>query len=80
MTLSANREALKALSQYPGVTTFVLGLQYHIVLDESTAGFCVGLSSLLMWHALDIGIEPTFYVTLDRRRRWESDPDAWVNR
>lgn len=28
--LSANREVLKALGQHPQVTTFVLGLQYHI--------------------------------------------------
>ena len=27
--LSANREALKALATYPGVTTFFLGLEYH---------------------------------------------------
>src|SRR5438094_10563540 len=31
--LSTNREALKALTKYPGVTTFILGLQYHIELD-----------------------------------------------
>lgn len=65
----ANRDGLKALAQAPGVTTFILGLQYHIVLDESTVGFCMGPSAGLMSRALDIGIEPTFYVTLDRADR-----------
>jgi hypothetical protein len=74
--LSANRDALKALAQYPGVTTFILGLQYHIELDESTGGFCMGPSARLMWHALDIGIEPTYYVTLDRRREWKDEQGA----
>src|SRR4051812_47588628 len=37
--LSANREALKVLAHYPGVTTFILGLQYHIVLEVNTIGF-----------------------------------------
>ncbi len=30
--LSANSEALKVLAQYPGVTTFKLGLQYNLAL------------------------------------------------
>ena len=74
--LSANREALKALATYPGVTTFILGLQYHIKLDESTIGFCVGPSSQLMSHALDVGLEPIYYVTLDRRHEGEGEQDA----
>jgi|GEM_PF-5436835 len=64
--LSANRDALKALAQHPHVTTFNLGLQYHIVLDATIVGFCMGPSAQLMWHCLDIGITPTYYVTLDR--------------
>ena len=74
--LSSNREALKALAQYPGVTTLVLGLQYHIDLDEGAIGICMGPSARLMRCALDIGIEPTYYVTLDRRREPEDEHDA----
>lgn len=66
--LSANREALKALSQHRQVTTFILGLQYHTVLNVNTVGFAMGPSEPLMRHCLDIGILPTFYVTLDRER------------
>jgi len=65
----ANRDGLKALARAPGVAAFILGLQYHIVLDESTVGFCMGPSAGLMSRALDIGIEPIFYVTLDRASR-----------
>jgi hypothetical protein len=74
--LSANRDALKALAQHPQVMTFVLGLQCHIVLEVGTIGFCMGPSALLMWHCLDIGITPTYYVTLDREREWASEPDV----
>src|SRR5262245_61275935 len=71
--LSANREALKALAQHPQVTTFILGLQYHLVLDGNTIGFCMGPSARLMRHCLDIGISPTYYVTLDREREWAGE-------
>jgi hypothetical protein len=74
--LSANREALQALAAYPGVTAFILGLQYYIQLDPSTVGLCMGPSPWLMWHCLDIGVWPTFYVSLDRRHEWESDQDV----
>src|SRR5262245_52989606 len=39
--LTANRDALKALATYPGVTTFILGLQYLVELDPSTVGFTI---------------------------------------
>ena len=71
--LKDNRDALRALAQHPEITTFVLGLQYHIELDESIIGFCMSPSNLLMNHALDIGIRITFYVTLDRKQEWERD-------
>jgi hypothetical protein len=29
-----------------------------------------------VWHALDIGIALTYYVTLDRRQEWEGEQDA----
>ena len=62
-----NSQELKALSKFPGVTTFVLGLQYHIELDEGTIGFCMGPSQRLMKCALEVGIDPTYYVTLDHK-------------
>jgi hypothetical protein len=46
--LSTNQNALKELANYPGVTSFILGLQYQIDLDESVVGFCMGPSKLLM--------------------------------
>jgi hypothetical protein len=33
----------------------------------------MGPSAQLMWHALDIGISPVFYVWLGRRREWEGE-------
>jgi hypothetical protein len=74
--LSANREELKSLAQHPQVTTFILGLQYHIVLEVNTIGFCMGPSASLMWHCLDIGIRSNYYVTLDREREWAGEQDA----
>jgi hypothetical protein len=65
--LSANRKELEALARYPGVTTLILGLVYHIELDSD--GCAIGPSARLMRHALDIGIEPVFYVY--KRREWE---------
>lgn len=62
--ISKNREALKALAKFPGVTTFILGLQYHIELEPGLVGFCMGPSAQLMKYALDIGFSPTFYVSL----------------
>lgn len=66
--LKENRDVLKSLAIFPGVSSFTLGLQYHVELAINTVGFCMGPSSSLMWHALDIGFEPTYYVTLDRKR------------
>lgn len=74
--LSVNREALKALAQHPQVTTFILGLQYLIELEVNTSGFCMGPSALLMWHCLDIGISPVYYVSLDREAGWAAKQDA----
>jgi hypothetical protein len=65
--LVKNNHELKSLANFPGVTTFILGLQYHIELDESTIGFCMGPSHKLMKCALDLGIDPTYYVTIDHQ-------------
>jgi hypothetical protein len=64
--LSTNRNALRELVKFPGVTTFILGLQYNIELYEGLRGFCMGPSPTLMGHALDVGVHPTFYVVLNR--------------
>ena len=72
--LAANTNSLKALAKYPGVSTFILGLQYHIELDAGTLGFSMGPSALLMWHCLEIGIEPVFYVSLDHHEKSSASP------
>jgi hypothetical protein len=74
--LSANRDALKALAEYPGVTTIILGLQYCIELDGGTFGFCVGLTAKFMRQCLDIGISPNYYLTLDWDRFWAAESEA----
>ena len=65
--LEANENALKQLAQFPGVDTFVLGLHYRIELTLDICGFCMSTSARLMYFALRIGIDPTFYVDLDRK-------------
>lgn len=74
--LSANREGLRALARHPQVTTFILGLQCHVVLEAGMVGLCMGPSARLMRHCLDIGISPTYYVSLDWDRVWAGEPDA----
>jgi hypothetical protein len=64
--LKANRDELRALAKFKGTETFILGFQYVCKLAEPHVGFCLSPSSELMWHALDTGIRPVFYVTLDR--------------
>lgn len=74
--LTANREALSALAREPGVTTFILGLHYQIRLEEGTVGFTVGPSAPLMRLALEIGIAPTYYVTIERSEEWKDELDV----
>jgi hypothetical protein len=64
--LLSNHEALKYLAARPGVTTFILGLQYHTRLTSGMLGFSLGPSRRLIQHALEVGITPTFYVSFDR--------------
>lgn len=67
--LKDHRDELRTLAHFSGIETFVLGLQYALKLDnEGDTGFCLGPSPQLMWHALDVGVRPTYYVTvtLDR--------------
>jgi len=64
--LSANKDALRDLANFPGVTTFPLGLQYNVELEEGLRGFCMGPSPRLMWHALDVGVHPNFCVLVNK--------------
>ena len=66
--LTTNREALKMLAREPGITTFVLGLQYTVKLEEAVISLTVSPSIPLMSVALDIGIAPTYYVILEREQ------------
>jgi hypothetical protein len=52
--LSTQRDALRAVAAFPGVTTFILGLQHRA--NKSWAAFCLGPGPRLMDLALDIGI------------------------
>jgi hypothetical protein len=63
--LSANHVALKLLATFPGVTTFILGLQYNLVAEPGLISFCMSPSTSLMQCCLDVGITPTYYVVLD---------------
>lgn len=62
--LKANRDSLRALGQFPGVTHFTLGLQYSADAQRNLVGFAIGASPTLMWHLLDIGLCLTNYVWL----------------
>jgi hypothetical protein len=64
-----NRDALRELGSWPGADHRIIGLQYHIELDTSIGGFCMGPSSRLMAAALEVGFRPTYYVTIDHVRQ-----------
>jgi hypothetical protein len=77
--LELHRDELRTLARFPGVTTFNLGLQYRAAFESNAIGFCLGPSAQLMWHCLDVGCEPVYYVTLDRLPEPETEdaePDA----
>ncbi len=61
-----NKEDLKYIGMFPGVKTFILGLQYRLEIAENINGFCMGPSEILMQLALEIGFYPNYYVTIDR--------------
>lgn len=64
--LETHREELRALAQFPGLAALNLGLVYRCSLDAT--GFCVGPSRELMQHALDAGVTPRYYGTLQGRQ------------
>lgn len=63
--LKTHRDELRALAQFPGVDTCILGLVW--ICKPASTGFCLGPSLQLMQHALDIGIRPLYYGTIDGR-------------
>src|SRR5437870_1063267 len=75
--LEAHRDELRMLSQFPGVETFILGLQYICKLHEGLLGLCAGPSSQLMWHALDIGVLPNYYVSFQYPAKPEREPYSY---
>jgi hypothetical protein len=70
--MKACRGELRALAQASGVDAFILGFQYRVVVETDVIGFSLSPSTWLLWHCLDIGVNPVYYVTLDRR----SEPEA----
>ncbi len=73
--LEAHRDELRTLARFRGVTTFILGLQYHRAAFKSNViGFCLGPSAQLMWHCLDVGCKPVYYVTLNRLPKHNAEP------
>lgn len=64
--MSANRDSLRKLASFPGVETFILGLQFNFEVKDGIKGFCLAPSAALMREALEVGISPTFYVVLHR--------------
>jgi hypothetical protein len=64
--LKANRDELRALAAFPGVEALNLGLAYRLPLNAT--GCCPGPPAELMFHALDTGVSPRYYVTLEGRQ------------
>ncbi|MGO9775565.1 MAG: hypothetical protein ACLQGT_08875 [Terracidiphilus sp.] len=69
--LKAHRDELRALAEFPGVEALNLGLVYRLPLGAT--GCAPGPPRNLMLHALDTGVTPHYYVTLEGRQV-ESQP------
>jgi hypothetical protein len=74
--IADNRDALTALGNYPGVTTFLLALQMPREIGPGTRGLYVAPSMLLMWHCLDVGLRTCIYVWLNRRPDPDGEPEG----
>jgi hypothetical protein len=76
--LKSHRDELRALARLPGIDTFILCLQYRTAFGSNVSEFCLSPSARLMWHCLDVGCRPTYYVALARlsESEEESEPDA----
>jgi len=62
--LKDHRDELRALAQFPGVEAFNLGLQYFPT--GAATGLVVGPSRRLMYHCLDAGVTPNYYISFHR--------------
>jgi|SRR5580692_5487364 hypothetical protein len=60
--MKAHREELRGLAAFPGVDALNLALIYRV--QPNTTGVCLGPSRALMFHALDTGVSPNYYVTI----------------
>jgi hypothetical protein len=73
--LKANRDELRTLAKFPGVEALNLGLVYRLPLNA--VGCVTGPPPNLMFHALDAGVSPNYYVTLEGR---QVDPRPIIRR
>ena len=62
--LKAHRDELRALSERPGIEATTIAFQYPFDPSGGVFGVCLGPSGSLMWHALDCGFTPLYYVTI----------------
>jgi len=60
--MKEHREDLRLLAGFPGVEALNLGLVYRVAQND--LGVCLGPSRALMFHALDTGVSPNYYVTM----------------
>ena len=63
--LKAHQQELRDLRCFPGVDTLILGLVY--ICPVEATGIAVTPSPQLMRQADDLGIVPTYYITIDGR-------------
>jgi hypothetical protein len=63
--LKTHQQELRDLRRFPGVETLILGLVY--ICPVEATGISVTPSPQLMRQADDIGVVPTYYVTIDGR-------------
>ncbi|HSY89940.1 MAG TPA: DUF4279 domain-containing protein [Candidatus Binatus sp.] len=75
--LKAHRDELRAIAEFRGVDTFILGLVYIAELVGSVTGVSLHWPRDLMLPALDIGITPAHYITYDRPAQAKAEPYAY---
>jgi hypothetical protein len=71
--LKRYRAELAELGQQPGVTSFVVGIEFPVGI-AGVLGLCIEPSRPLMSESLATGIRPLYYVTLQRRE--DQDPES----
>ncbi len=63
--LASHRGPLLEMVRAEGIECCVLGLQYHLSFQPDRRRFCVSPSTKFLRAALDLGIRPVIYGTLD---------------